>query len=58
MSMCGLHLMITHAVGCPRAYTEWTYATGREMPPENVSKLWELTKAIEDYLAKKEGVGV
>ena len=50
--------MITHAVDCPRAHTEWTYATGRQMPSENISKLWELTEAIDDYLAKKEGVGL
>lgn len=58
MSMCGSHLMITHAVDCPRTHTEWSYATGKLMPPENVSKLWGLTEAIDDYLAKKEGVGV
>ena len=43
---CGAHHSSTHAVGCPRTITSWTYANGRPMSEKNQALLEELKELV------------
>ena len=47
---CGSHLMMTHAVGCPRGHVQWFYANGMQMSQRNALLLNELKLLVKQKI--------